>query len=74
MDEVKDRYMNTVELREYMSVSKATLWRIVKTDDRMPKSYKVGERGVRWKKSEIDQWLEQTRDLNIILMLVDMVD
>ncbi len=54
--------MNTVELREYMSVSKATLWRIVKTDDRMPKSYKVGERGVRWKKSEIDQWLEQTRD------------
>ena len=47
MDEVKDRYMNTVELREYMSVSKATLWRIVKTDDRMPKSYKVGERGVR---------------------------
>ena len=62
MDEVKDRYMNTVELREYMSVSKATLWRIVKTDDRMPKSYKVGERGVRWKKSEIDQRLEQTRD------------
>ena len=62
MDEVKDRYMNTVELREYMSVSKATLWRIVKTDDRMPKSYKVGERVVRWKKSEIDQWLEQTRD------------
>ena len=62
MDEVKDRYMNTVELREYMSVSKATLWRIVKTDDQMPKSYKVGERGVRWKKSEIDQWLEQTRD------------
>ena len=62
MDEVKDRYMNTVELWEYMSVSKATLWRIVKTDDRMPKSYKVGERGVRWKKSEIDQWLEQTRD------------
>ena len=62
MDKVKDRYMNTVELREYMSVSKATLWRIVKTDDRMPKSYKVGERGVRWKKSEIDQWLEKTRD------------
>ena len=62
MDEVKDRYMNTVELREYMSVSKATLWRIVKTDDRMPKSYKVGERGVRWKFFEIDQWLEQTRD------------
>ena len=54
--------MNTVELREYMSVSKATLWRIVKTDDQMPKSYKVGERGVRWKKSEIDQWLEKTRD------------
>ena len=62
MDKVKDRYMNTVELREYMSVSKATLWRIVKTDDQMPKSYKVGERGVRWKKSEIDQWLEKTRD------------
>tara|TARA_Y100001937_G_scaffold57477_1_gene78798 strand:- start:421 stop:612 length:192 start_codon:yes stop_codon:yes gene_type:complete len=63
MDEVEeDKYMNTVELRNYMSVSKATLWRIVKTDDRMPKSYKVGERGVRWKKSEIDQWLEQTRD------------
>ena len=48
MDEVEeDKYMNTVELRNYMSVSKATLWRIVKTDDRMPKSYKVGERGVR---------------------------
>ena len=63
MDEVEeDKYMNTVELRNYMSVSKATLWRITKTDDRMPKSYKVGERGVRWKKSEIDQWLEQTRD------------
>ena len=43
----EDKYMNTVELRNYMSVSKATLWRIVKTDDRMPKSYKVGERGVR---------------------------
>ena len=44
MDEVEeDKYMNTVELRNYMSVSKATLWRIVKTDDRMPKSYKVGE-------------------------------
>lgn len=62
MDEVEeDKYMNTVELRNYMSVSKATLWRIVKTDDRMPKSYKVGERGVRWKKSEIDQWLDQIR-------------
>ena len=32
MDEVEeDKYMNTVELRNYMSVSKATLWRIVKT-------------------------------------------
>ena len=62
MDEVEeDKYMNTVELRNYMSVSKGTLWRIVKTDDRMPKSYKVGERGVRWKKSEIDKWLEQIR-------------
>ena len=62
MDEVEeDKYMNTVELRNYMSVSKATLWRIVKTGDRMPKSYKVGERGVRWKKSEIDKWLEQIR-------------
>ena len=62
MDEIEeDKYMNTVELRNYMSVSKATLWRIVKTDDRMPKSYKVGERGVRWKKSEIDKWLEQIR-------------
>lgn len=62
MDEVEeDKYMNTVELRNYMSVSKATLWRIVKTDDQMPKSYKVGERGVRWKKSEIDKWLEQIR-------------
>jgi predicted DNA-binding transcriptional regulator AlpA len=61
MDEVEDRYMNTVELRNYMSVSKATLWRIMNNDEKMPRPFKVGERGIRWKKSEIDQWLEQTR-------------
>ena len=53
--------MNTVELRNYMSVSKATLWRIMNNDEKMPRPFKVGERGIRWKKSEIDQWLEQTR-------------
>lgn len=44
-----------------MSVSKATLWRIVNTDDNMPKSYRVGARGRRWKKSEIDLWIEKNK-------------
>ena len=64
MDEIieeEDKYMNTVELRNYMSVSKATLWRIVNTDDNMPKSYRVGARGRRWKKSEIDLWIEKNK-------------
>ena len=61
MDEVDDRYMNTVDLRNYISVSKATLWKMMKEDENMPKPFRIGERSLRWKKSEIDNWLEKMR-------------
>ena len=61
MDEVDDRYMNTVDLRNYISVSKATLWKMMKEDTSMPKPFKIGERSLRWKKSERAKWLETTR-------------
>jgi predicted DNA-binding transcriptional regulator AlpA len=53
--------MNTVDLRNYISVSKATLWKMMKEDNTMPKPFKIGERSLRWKKSEIDNWLEKMR-------------
>jgi predicted DNA-binding transcriptional regulator AlpA len=61
VDDVEDRYMNTVDLRNYISVSKATLWKMMKEDNTMPKPFKIGERSLRWKKSEIDNWLEKMR-------------
>tara|TARA_R100001510_G_C7612426_1_gene175550 strand:+ start:673 stop:861 length:189 start_codon:yes stop_codon:yes gene_type:complete len=61
MEQVKDQLMNTTELIDYIKVSRRTLFRIIERDEKMPKCFTIGGKSKRWRKSEIDQWLEQTR-------------
>ena len=61
MESVEDELLNTAELIDYIKVSRRTLFRIIERDNTMPRCFTISGKSKRWRKSEIDQWLEQTR-------------
>lgn len=55
-----DPMMDLHALAAYLGVSEATiyLWR---KEGKAPRAYKLG-RALRWRKSEVDAWLEEQRE------------
>jgi len=49
--------LRRLDVQRVTGLSKATLWRLVKTGD-FPQPIKLSERAVGWKASEIDAWIE----------------
>jgi len=52
--------LNMKELTEYLKVDRMTITRWVKTSLNFPKPSKIGRKNL-WRKSEIDEYLEQTK-------------
>lgn len=50
--EVRERWMTTDEVCQYLQISPATLWRLVK-NGRLPRGAKLGTLN-RWKRLEVD--------------------
>jgi len=51
-------YQTRQELEETLTLSSATIYRWVK-DGRFPKPIRLGTKMVRWKTSDIEQWLKE---------------
>ena len=51
------RIMRRPEVELITGLSKATLYRLVKTPGAFPRPIQLGPRAVGWRKEEIDEWL-----------------
>ena len=47
---------STRSLERVVSLSRATIWRKVK-DGKFPQPVRIGVRGIRWRRADIDAWL-----------------
>ena len=56
----EDRLLNLAELANFLGVARSTIYRWMHAG-RLPKPYELGERAVRWRMSESEQWLEEKR-------------
>ena len=61
MDSEKDELMTVQEVIEYLKISRQTLFRLRK--EGVIPFYQVGERGVRFKRSDIEDYLKQHKKL-----------
>lgn len=52
-------YQTRQEVEEALTLSSATIYRWVK-EGRFPKPIRLGTKMVRWKTSDIEQWLKET--------------
>jgi excisionase family DNA binding protein len=53
-----DRLMTRPEVAEYLRVSVSTVFRLQADPDNPIPEIRIGARGVRYRKSEIDAWLD----------------
>ena len=56
-----DKYLSIKELCEYLGITRTTFCLMRKTNPDFPKPIKIMASG-KWKKSEIDSYLEGTRE------------
>ena len=55
---MKDRTLMTcIEVCELVKLSRTTVYTLSK-QGRFPSSFKVGTRAIRWRRSEVEGWLE----------------
>ncbi|MDO6711171.1 helix-turn-helix domain-containing protein [Aliiglaciecola sp. 2_MG-2023] len=55
-----DRFINANQLGEMLGVSKVTIWRWRK-GSQLPLPFRFNGQSVRWRRSEIESWLEEQR-------------
>lgn len=55
-----DRLLKVSELAKYLGVAPSTIYRWLESN-KLIQPYKLGDNAIRWKKSEIDAWLEERR-------------
>jgi excisionase family DNA binding protein len=58
-----ERLMTRPEVAEYLRVSVSTVFRLQADPDNPMPEIRIGARGVRYRKSEIDAWLDANRSL-----------
>jgi len=55
-----DRLLNLSELAEFLGVARSTIYRWIDCG-KLPQPFDLGDSAVRWRKSEIEKWLEEQR-------------
>jgi prophage regulatory protein len=55
-----DRMLKVSELAEFLGVAPSTIYRWLERG-KLPQPYEIGESAVRWRKSEIETWLEERK-------------
>jgi prophage regulatory protein len=63
MKEVNNSLIRPNELIEYLGIHSSTLWRWRRTQG-FPKAIKLGSNSIAWRRSTIDEWLEQRAEMN----------
>ena len=56
----EDRLLKVSELAKFLGVAPSTIYRWLDTG-KLPQPYEIGDAAVRWRMSEINQWLEKSR-------------
>ena len=52
--------LRTQQLREYIGLSRTTIWRLEKSGQ-FPKRVRLGQNSVGWLKGDVDTWLESKK-------------
>lgn len=55
-----DRLLKVSELAKFLGVAPSTIYRWLDCG-KLPQPFEIGEAAVRWRLSEIEQWLEDNR-------------
>jgi prophage regulatory protein len=56
----EDRLLKVSELAKFLGVAPSTIYRWLDSG-KLPQPYEIGDAAVRWRMSEINQWLEESR-------------
>jgi excisionase family DNA binding protein len=56
----EDKLLKASEVARWLGVSRSTVHRWAEAGN-LPKPYEIGESAVRWRKSEIETWLEERK-------------
>jgi len=56
----EDRLLKVSELAKFLGVAPSTIYRWL-DNGKLPQPYEIGDAAVRWRMSEINQWLEESR-------------
>ena len=60
--ELEDRLLDAKELAQYLGINLKTLYTYRHTNFPLPPAFNLGERRMRWRKSEVDAWIESRRE------------
>jgi len=56
----EDRLLKVSELAKFLGVAPSTIYRWLE-NGKLPQPFEIGDAAVRWRKSEIEHWLEESR-------------
>ena len=54
---VNKEWLTTTDVAEYLNLSRAALYRVIKSDEDFPKGYSILKTKRLWKKQELDDWV-----------------
>ena len=54
---VNKEWLTTTDVAEYLNLSRAALYRVIKSDEDFPKGYSILKTKRLWKKKELDDWV-----------------
>tara|TARA_B100000035_G_scaffold216061_1_gene185219 strand:- start:50418 stop:50633 length:216 start_codon:yes stop_codon:yes gene_type:complete len=54
---VSKEWLTTTDVAEYLNINRASLYRIIKSDENFPKGYSILKAKKLWKKQELDDWV-----------------
>ncbi|WP_299937638.1 AlpA family transcriptional regulator [uncultured Pelagimonas sp.] len=57
-------FLSDKELAAFLSISRATVWRWTAERNSFPKPHALSPGCKRWKKAEVDDWLEELSSAN----------
>ena len=62
--EPKDRLLRVTEVMELVSLSRVTLFRL-RREGKFPQALQIGARAIRWRESDIRNWIESRQPAEI---------
>ena len=62
MQEEEDRMLTVMDVCKYLNISRSGLYTLMSQDETFPKGARIIGRSRRWKRPDLDKWVESKQD------------